>query len=128
MIIFGQEVFSSPLFGQIILSVFIAVLLALALTRRRSESTERKPVRMPVRDFMPERKQPIRVSENPYYSVKQRIEIPQYSENSYYSRKTAESGSASGSAVGSLAAGSAIVALLWWFIGNVAWDALKGGF
>jgi len=128
MIIFGQEVFSSPLFGQIVLSVFIAVLLALALTRRRSESTERKPVRMPVRDFMPERKQPIRVSENPYYSVKQRIEIP-HTSNPYYSRKTAESGSASGSAVGSLAAGSAvIVALLWWFIGNVAWDALKGGF
>jgi len=59
--------------------------------------------------------------------VKQRIEIP-HTSNPYYSRKTAESGSASGSAVGSLAAGSAIVALLWWFIGNVAWDALKGGF
>lgn len=109
MIIFGQEVFSSPLFGQIVLSVVFAVLLALALTRRRSESTERKPVRMPVRDFMPERKQPIRVSENPYYPVKQR----------QIRYASSESGSVTGSVV---------VAIIVGIVSSFLYDWLKGGF
>jgi len=107
MIIMGYEVFGSPLFGQIVLSVFIAVLLALALTRRRSESTERKPVRMPVREFMPERKQPIRISENPYYPAK----------------RISYAGSDSGSI-----AGSVLVAVLVGIVSSFLYDLLKGGF
>ncbi len=111
MIIFGYQIFGSPLFGQIVLSVFIAYLLAKALTgRRRSERTEesRELVRMPVREFMPERKPPIRITENPYYPARQ---------------ETRFAGSESGSI-----AGSVLVAIIVGIVSSFLYDWLKGGF